>query len=85
MTGVTDNTLLNGKLSAYMIHNFGFGQVGCAWRGSPICHDCPFADQVARICDYKCWRCPDRAGCPCGQDGQDQVVDLLLEKENETL
>lgn len=70
--------LAAGKLELKIAKRIGISRYGCKWRGSPVCLRCPFADRIARLCDYQCGRCEDRERCPCGQDDQDLAVDLAL-------
>ena len=70
----------NGKLTRRLATVLGISPTGCAYRGTVVCHQCPLAIYVARRCDYQCHECMERARCPCGQPGMDQIVDRLLGK-----
>jgi len=64
-----DSPLYNGPLTTS--RSRGFGTVGCPWRGTTTCFDCPY--EPAALCDYKCrqsaWaECEHRAYCKCGHD-----------------
>lgn len=66
--------LANGNLSRWMCLQLKMGKRGCAYRGTTICHTCPFAAQIARLCNYECDSCIDRFTCPCGQSGQEDNI-----------
>ena len=75
MTQVTAASgMANGKLAGQL----GFGDIGCAYRGSLFCLICPYADRIAKECDWQCYQCNDRWRCFCGQTGQETRVDSAM-------
>ena len=76
--GEKENVYANGLLTATAARLLGMGPVGCAYRGRMTCFDCPYAHRIARLCDYKCSKCPDQVTCFCGQMGQEARVDRSL-------
>lgn len=70
--------IANGKLGkAWMNNQLAMGY-GCAYQGTTVCHYCPWAERIARMCEYRCHRCPDRHCCQCGQKGQERLVEAVL-------
>ena len=66
------NQHCNGVLTGYIAAQMGFGKVGCAFRGTLTCLDCPFTP--LQECDWHCSRCDARPLCKCGQTGQEARV-----------
>ena len=73
--GATGMTTLANGLHARYLKQLGFGDVGCAYRGTSICTRCPYAHRIAKLCDWRCDECNDRWRCPCGQTGQELRVE----------
>ena len=72
----TTRTMI-GALTPPMAASLGFSREGCPYRGSLICHECPFAPPVE--CEYRCIQksnggrakrvdCEHRYRCKCGFD-----------------
>jgi hypothetical protein len=70
------NALANGLIKPWMAKDLGLGLVGCAYRGSLVCLQCPWAP--LQECDWNCGKCDSRALCKCGQTGQEQRIARAL-------
>ena len=70
--------LANGRMKPYLVRQLGMGEKGCAYRGTTMCHCCPYAQRIALECDWNCAKCNEQWHCPCGQDGQEDRVDMVL-------
>ena len=76
-----DQGLYNGPLGPRMCNILGMSKAGCPYRGTSICHQCPF--EPITECDYRCqgvgrWGvdCDHRYCCRCGWDQTERLRDL---------
>jgi len=71
-TYTSPGTYYNGAWRPGFVNSMGISKAGCPYRGTTVCHDCPF--EPAAVCDYRCRsaagqiECEHRAECPCGWD-----------------
>ena len=75
---MTQVTAASGMANGKLADQLGFGDIGCAYRGSLFCLACPYADRIAKECDWQCYQCNDRWRCFCGQTGQEHRVDSAM-------
>ena len=68
-----DQAIYNGALTEQHCNILGMSKKGCPWRGTSVCHKCPF--EPVDLCDYRCqgvgrWGvdCEHRYRCRCGWD-----------------
>jgi hypothetical protein len=75
------NLYCNGRLTRLRASMLGLSVSGCQFRGTTVCHQCPYASRIPVECDYQCDRCAHHHICPCGQDGQEIRVEAILATE----
>ena len=65
-TDYVNGGIYNGPYSPSLGAMGVLSENGCPYRGTTVCHKCPFAEQVAAMCDYICYFCEHRDRCKCG-------------------
>ena len=72
-----DTVVFNGKWRPSFEAKLGMPEAGCPYRGTTVCHECPF--EPAALCDYRCKSagghsvCEHRAVCKCGWDQTERL------------
>ena len=64
----TDSLMYNGASRPSLVACGVTSKIGCPWKGTTVCLECPLGEQVAAECDWACGHCEHRATCKCAFD-----------------